>query len=131
MPWSQSFALGIASIDDQHKKLFQLIDQLHDHMMKGAGQQVLPTIFDELINYVKVHFGYEETLFKKHGYPEQANHKKEHESFASKVLEFKQKYLSGDRNSVAVMDFLNNWLKNHIMGIDKKYVPFFQSKDVH
>ncbi|MDW8094977.1 MAG: bacteriohemerythrin, partial [Caldimicrobium sp.] len=84
---------------------------------------------DELVSYASYHFNTEEALMSKYGFPELANHKREHEAFKAKIKEFMDKKAKGEVTlSVEIMTFLKDWLVKHIMGTDKKYGPFLQEK---
>ena len=93
---------------------------------------VAGSILERLVSYTVYHFGFEEKLFQKHGYPEYEQHKKAHENLVAKVKEFKTKVQSGDATiSMELMNFLKDWLASHIKGTDKKYVPFMREHGVH
>jgi len=131
MSWIDTYSTGIAEIDQQHKKLIELINSLHDAMAKGQGKTVLGKILGELINYCANHFATEEKLFDKHGYPDAAEHKEKHKLMTSKVLALQMQYEQGKASmTIEVMDFLQQWLDKHILGTDHKYVPFLKSKGV-
>ena len=132
MAWNDKMSVGIPSIDDQHKKLVGMLNDLFDAVQAGKGKDVLGKILDNLIEYTKSHFGYEEKLFAQHGYPETEPHKKEHADLAHQVLDVQKKYHSGATAtlSMEVMNFLKNWLIKHIQGSDKKYGPYLASKGV-
>ncbi|MGK5083529.1 bacteriohemerythrin [Bdellovibrionota bacterium FG-1] len=129
--WSSRFTLGIQSIDDEHKKLVEYINQLHDGMMQGKGANVTGPILDGLVNYTVKHFKHEEELFATHAYPDTAAHKEEHKKLVAQVAEFQTKFKAGTATiSTEIMTFLKNWLTNHILGTDKKYCPHLISKGV-
>ena len=131
MRWDSSLQLGIGQIDEQHKQLLAMINDLHRAMKQRQTMAIMGGILERLVNYTVYHFGNEEKLFQKHGYPEYDQHKKIHENLVGKVLEFKSKIDRGDSTiSMELMDFLKDWLVNHIKGTDKKYVPFLQEKGV-
>lgn len=131
MRWDSSLQLGIGQIDDQHKQLVAMINDLHRAMKRRQTLEIMGGILERLVNYTVYHFGNEEKLFQKHGYPEYEQHKKIHETLVGKVIEFKSKIDRGDSTiSMELMDFLKDWLVNHIKGTDKKYVPFLQEKGV-
>ena len=129
--WDQSLAVGIAAIDDQHKKLVRMICDLHEAMRTGKGRDFVETILHELEEYAAEHFGYEEKLMEQHKYPGYLNHRKEHEKFVDKVIAFGNEFRA---NKVAltneVMNFLKNWLVGHIKGTDQKYSSFFNERGV-
>jgi methyl-accepting chemotaxis protein len=131
MRWDSSLQLGIGQIDDQHKQLVAMINDLHRAMKQRQTMTVMGSILERLVNYTVYHFGNEEKLFQKHGYPEYDQHKNIHENLVGKVKEFKAKVDRGDSTiSMELMDFLKDWLVNHIKGTDKKYVPFLLERGV-
>ncbi len=73
--WSDNLSVGIASIDEQHKKLLNMINVLSDALANGQANEVLVQIFDGLAVYTVKHFAYEEELFSKYGYEESEAHK--------------------------------------------------------
>ncbi len=131
MRWDSSLQLGIGQIDEQHKQLVTMINDLHRAMKQRQTMATMSGILERLVSYTVYHFGNEEKLFQKHGYPEYDQHKKIHETLVGKVVEFKTKIDRGDSTiSMELMDFLKDWLVTHIKGTDKKYVPFLQAKGV-
>jgi hemerythrin len=123
--WNDSFNVNVSDIDMQHRKLIGMINDLNDAMRHGKGKDILGRIIDGLVNYAGVHFRTEEAYFDRFGYPESRSHKIEHSSFTKEVADFKSKFDAGKLAlSVEVMNFLGNWLQNHIKGVDKKYGPF-------
>jgi len=126
-PWSSDLSVGVAEIDNQHKKLVDMINELNDAMHRGEGKEVLGRILNGLVAYTGSHFKTEESYFVRFGYPEAAQHKQTHADFVAKVSDFSKSFASGKLNvSVEVMAFLRDWLKGHIKGTDKKYAPLFQ-----
>ena len=131
MRWDSSLQLGITQIDDQHKQLVGMINDLHRAMKQRQTLAVSAGILERLISYTVMHFAVEEKLFQKYGYPEYDQHKKIHEKLVVQVKEFKTKVEQGDATiSMELMDFLKDWLANHIKGTDKKYVPFLKQQGV-
>jgi len=132
MTWIDSYSTGIAASDQQHKKLIELINTLHDAMAQGQAKAVLGKILGELVAYCASHFAMEEKLFDTHGYPDAAAHKEKHQKMTAKVIALQQQFEQGKAMmTMEVMDFLQQWLDKHILGTDKKYGPFLNSKGVH
>ncbi len=127
--WDGSFSVKVAEIDQQHQKLVSMINELNDAMRQGKGKDVLGKIINGLISYTATHFNTEEKYFDRFGYPETDSHKKEHVAFVKKVSEFKNGFEQGKLGlSIEVMNFLSDWLKNHIKLTDMKYSKFFNEK---
>ncbi len=129
MVWGPKLATGISEVDDQHKKLVGMVNQLHRAMKMKMGAAEAGNILTELAEYTVYHFGHEEALFERHGYPEAGNHKRAHDKLVAQVLEFQKGFQEGEAAlTMDLMDFLKNWLQNHILETDMKYVPFLQEK---
>lgn len=129
--WSDSLAVKVKGLDEQHQELVRMINGLHDAMKAGTGKQVLTGLVDQLKDYARVHFKAEEELLRKHRYPDLATHRSEHEKFIAQVLDFEQAFTSGGAVlTMEVMNFLKNWLVGHIQGTDQKYSPFLNQQGI-
>jgi hemerythrin len=129
--WSNDLIVNIHSIDEQHKKLVTLVNNLNDAMSSGKGQQIMGKILDNLVAYTKTHFATEERLMTTHTYPGYLIHKKEHDNLTQQVVSLHQDFKEGKPViTVALMSFLKDWLGKHIKGTDQKYSPFLINKGV-
>ena len=127
--WDDSLSVKVVEIDRQHQQLIEMINDLNNAMSHGKGKAVLGKIINGLVNYATTHFITEEKYFDKFGYPEAISHTKEHTDFVIKVSVFKNEFEKGNiALPLQIMDFLNDWLENHIKGADKKFGPFFNEK---
>lgn len=129
--WSPSLSVNVKQFDDQHKKLIDLINKLHDAMKEGKGKDILGDILQSLIEYTKTHFAAEERLMQQHNYGEYEKHKKEHNLLVIQVLDIQKKHKEGTPVlTQTIMTFLKNWLASHIQGEDQKYGPFLNGKGI-
>jgi hemerythrin len=129
--WSDNMSVGVAKIDNDHKGLIELINLLHGEMLAGKSKDALGVVLDKLIAYTKTHFAYEEALFRTHSYPQAAAHAKEHEALTKKALVLQADLKAGKTViSAPVLDFLRDWLTNHILKQDMAYKLFFADKGV-
>ena len=129
--WNDGFSVNVAKIDQEHKKLVEMVNELTDAMKEGHGKDVLGGILDGLIAYTASHFQTEENYFKQVGYPGAIEHKKEHVAFVQKVTEFKKEFDAGRATvSVNVLQFLSKWLQTHIKGADREYSKFLNEKGI-
>jgi hemerythrin len=121
-PWNDSYSVRIPQIDAQHKGLIRLINDLHSAMAAGKGKEALGTILDELVRYTESHFKYEEGMLRQRQYSGLAAHQSEHQKLTGQVIELRERFRSARLTlSVEVMQFLKNWLGNHIMVHDQAY----------
>lgn len=127
--FDNSIRLGLQEIDKQHQKLVSLINQLHKIMKLRLGNKKAAEILDELVEYTTSHFGYEEKIMREYKYEDLVEHTIKHVDLIGKVGDFQKQFKQGNALlTMDLMDFLKDWLVNHIQGTDKKYAPFFKSK---
>jgi hemerythrin len=120
--WSNEYSVDVRSIDGQHQKLFDMLNELHDSMKVGKGGQTAPGILKQLVVYTCEHFADEECMMLRVGYPELAGHKAEHEKLIGEVQKMVHDFEQGKIVlSMELTDFLVQWLQTHIRGCDKKY----------
>ena len=121
--WNESLNLGFAAIDQQHRKLVDITNELHRAMLAGKSRETLGSLLSELVSYTQTHFRFEEGLFRQYAYPRIAEHMAEHTNLTKQVLDFKTRFESGTISlSVELMEFLRNWLSAHISGSDRAFV---------
>jgi hemerythrin len=120
--WSDKLSVNIPSIDDQHKVLVDLINQLHDAMKTGKSKDVIASVLSSLIDYTKKHFAHEEKCMTQTCYAHLKDHKCQHDDLAVKVLQFEADFKAGKVGlTMEVLTFLQQWLNGHIMKSDKGY----------
>jgi hemerythrin len=121
-PWKEAYSVRIPQIDAQHKQLIRLINDLHAAMLQGKGAASLDRIMGELVRYTESHFAFEEAMLQQRGYKDLASHKLEHQSLAKQVGELHSKVRAGTlAMSGDVLQFLKQWLANHILSRDQQY----------
>jgi len=129
--WNNTFSVGVASIDDQHKILINMINDFYDNLKNRTNNENISILINEMKKYAQVHFDYEESYMLKFNYQDFDLHQKQHHIFASKVKDFEEKFNNGTLIlSFEITSFLKEWLKHHILVEDKKYTTFFIEKGV-
>ncbi len=119
--WNSNISVNVADIDTQHKKLVNLINTLHEAMTQGKGKEILGKVLDELVDYTKTHFSFEEGKMQAAGYKQYLSHKLEHDRFTRQVMDLQKQYHDGKATiTIDVLNFLKDWLVNHIQGVDRK-----------
>jgi len=131
LQWKSDYNIGIESIDNQHRKLVNLINNLQTAIDYSTGERFEREALDALVDYTRTHFKYEEDLMEQNGYPEFASHRAEHERMIAKVEQLLESYLDDQDNALQDANaFLKGWLINHINGTDKQYSQFLIGKGV-
>lgn len=123
--WSDNLAIGVAAIDEQHKLLISYINELHRAVRQGREETVVLDILDALADYAASHFSTEEVFFMHSAYPETERHIAIHEQFKAQVAQFRGEVKAGSATvGTDVLEFLKNWLLEHIQGTDHKIGPY-------
>lgn len=129
--WDQSLSVGVPSLDAQHQKLVQTINALHAAMRVGHARNVVDKVMGDLERYTIEHFAHEERLLRSAGYAQLADQESSHKAFVAKLKGFKQKLAAGDASvSLEIMNFMRDWLINHIAKSDKQYSAHLVAKGV-
>jgi hemerythrin len=130
--WNESYTVKVGRCDDDHKKLFSLINALHDAMLDGKGAVVIGQVIKELANYTQYHFSAEEAMMEKTKYPGLPAHRLQHREFVSQVEQFKRDLLEGKGGqTITVAVFLNDWLTKHIRQTDQQYSAHLNANGIH
>jgi hemerythrin len=121
--WSEEMSVGVARLDEHHRRLIDLTNQLGNAIADGDPQRTTGTVLGELVRYVFYHFGEEERLMEQAGYPELGPHRSHHRAMAEHVRGLEARY---DRDPGTVVagqlhDFLADWLVRHIRSEDLRY----------
>lgn len=131
MDWDLSYSVNVARCDDDHKKLFSLIKDLHEAMGTGQSAQVVQQVIRELADYTLYHFSREELLLRKTNYPDFLLHRTQHQEFVKQVHQFQSDLRTGKViQPLAVAEFLNGWLANHIKQTDQLYSAHLNANGV-
>lgn len=123
--WTKEMSVSVTVLDEDHKKLIEIINQLHDGISAGHKKEILASVLDELAKYTKFHFDREEEFFAKSNYLSTTAHKMEHSGFISRLSNLQERFKSTPiaMLDLELMSYLRNWLLMHIQGSDKKYGP--------
>lgn len=125
--WSDEFSVGIQEIDEQHKVLVGLLNQLHKAIREHHGRATSREILGRLAEYTRTHFLLEESLMRLTHYPGLEIHKQQHQDLMHQVEALQHKV---DTENVAIsfelLHFLRNWLVQHINDSDKRFGAHFR-----
>jgi len=127
--WSPTFSCGIKLIDDQHKELLVLVNDMFNHIVgdEHAERAYFKSIIQKAIDYVKNHFSTEEKIMLHTRFSGYAEHKKEHDAFVLAVIDKVRDFEAGKRLTLTDFTrFLKEWVLTHIAIMDKQYFTYFK-----
>jgi len=121
LQWSDTISIGVPGIDDQHKKLVDIINRVERSIIEGTAVKEMGLILKELVDYSNFHFQTEEAFMKSIDYKGLAQQIKLHEGFRNKLIGYLMR-LKRDENVSAheILYFLKSWVADHIMVEDKR-----------
>lgn len=129
--WRESYETGIRSMDTQHQKLIELINELYKELRKEESNESIEEVLIKMTTYAEKHLKVEEGILETNGYPDFANHIAIHQSYRNQLTtlmaESKKEHEAAVKNTYA---FLRQWWMGHIVAEDKKYGEFLKSKGV-
>lgn len=130
--WTDDLSVGNRFIDKDHQTLIALINQLHDAMKQGQGDAIVDAILFDLLVYTKGHFQREEAEMRRIGYAGLDAHAREHQRLLQSVNELREAE-GADRSILCIKaaDFLQEWLRKHILGSDMALSKVIAAADVH
>lgn len=127
--WNASFSIGIAAVDDQHRRLLDLINELEVALKGEPDEPMLIEVANGLLQYTRYHFQSEEALMESSGYDAgvRERHHEEHQEFVTKVQQVVANWDHGiDRRVADVLHkFLEHWVVTHILRSDRAFGNFF------
>lgn len=126
--WTEKLSVNVKKIDKQHQELFAIIQKAYDASVfeKKKSKITLNRVFNDLIEYVRVHFSTEEKYFDKCGYEFAGEHIAEHLKYIQKTLELKRRFDKEEDITKEFLDFLKTWWLSHVKIHDMKYVQNFK-----
>lgn len=129
--WDESYSVGNALLDSDHHILINLLNQLYDAIDTGQSRDVVASVVNVLTEYVEHHFQREEAILNQVGFPECESHFAEHRILEGRFQEMRARWISGNRQVLdeEVLEFLKNWLTNHILVSDKVYRPWVETAE--
>lgn len=127
--WTNSIAVNIEQFDQDHKKLIDLINLLHDAMTTGQASHVLSKTIDELIDYTNYHFSSEENIMRKERFHGIVQHIAQHKEFIDKMVDFRKRIENNNLMfSIDLKRYLKDWLVDHILSLDKHLSYYLKNR---
>jgi hemerythrin-like metal-binding protein len=127
MIWTEQFSVGVKKLDEQHQKLFRVVNDLIENQGAIADAKVIADVLQRMTEYAGYHFTTEERIMLEYGYPEYASQVREHTEFKTQTARFcmdainKKTGLSGE-----ILGYLQNWVINHTLESDVKFKHFLK-----
>ncbi|MDR2619477.1 MAG: bacteriohemerythrin [Treponema sp.] len=125
--WDERYSMNIPFIDEQHKELVRLTNELYQGCLMGddVARAYFMKAIKSVVDYVGKHFSTEEKMLENIHYPGLPAHKTQHEEFVRKILEDVKSFQNGKQFVPNVfVRYLKDWILSHIAVEDKRYAEY-------
>ncbi|MCP4255111.1 MAG: hemerythrin family protein [Candidatus Scalindua sp.] len=124
--WEEKYSVGLSIIDEEHKELIRIMNAAITAKHNDSIDEITK-LLKQLTVYALKHFSTEESYMAKFKYPEFQYHQEEHHDFSNKAITYCNRVVEGDYHIAnEILEYLKQWLVNHILITDKKYVECFK-----
>ena len=125
--WEDKFNVGISIIDEEHKKLIGILNKAILAKEHNGKPEEIKEVLGEMVEYSHKHFSTEEAYMIKFNFSEYQFHKNEHLDFTDKTIASYNKLVRVDYQIAnELLEYLKQWLANHIQVTDRQYIDCFK-----
>lgn len=126
--WDEQHAVHVPAVDDEHRQIFRLCDDLQRAMMAGAPTSGVLSIVDDLVIHTAQHFSHEEREMRAAGYSLYAWHRSQHQTARARARLLERRIRRGDRDAaIELLNFLSGWLSDHIRLADRMFGAYLRN----
>ena len=119
--WKDHYSVGNAAVDHEHRELIDLINRLHEEMMKQGAAQRTEAFFGDLFRGISAHFALEERFMREHGYDQFPQHKAEHERLLDEIRDIMDDFRDEpEAGSAELAHRLDRWFSHHFETHDSR-----------
>ena len=132
LEWTERYSTTVPKMDEQHQQLFQLLNSLYESIDScqtlEEERHLTGVLLSKLTEYVSVHFSAEELLLEQINYPGLEDHRSEHARLSDEIKALSDSFAEGEvALSFDTFILLRDWIANHILITDAKYIPYTAS----
>jgi len=129
LEWDDSMAVGVYLVDEQHKELVVLINNIADAVQSGASVSEVSRFIRRFYNYTIVHFQTEESLMDHNSYADYFTQVREHLDCSTKALEFHRRFVEeAEFDLVEFLEYIVGWFRSHTTGIDQGLTEYLVAR---
>lgn len=132
MTWSSKYSVGVETLDNQHKALMKVLNELHAASMRGKANEVAGPLLWQIVSIAREHFSAEERLMESFRFSGLAAHRAKHTELDGKIAEFVARHERGDATVYTqLLYFMRDWQARHMQTEDQEYAAGLRARGVH
>ena len=121
LQWKDSYALGIPSVDHEHRELIGMINAVYGHLADESDAQAIEACLEDIYAGIASHFALEERHMREAAYAEYQAHKDEHEDLLDQLVEMVDEFIyAPESGPVALEKSLADWFEKHFATFDAR-----------
>ena len=129
--WNERYAVGVELLDNQHRRLFALVNELFALIRAGKADREINDFILKVRDYVDVHFSDEERMMTRTNYPDYEMHRAEHQEMLAQVRRYQERAARGDPvNPMSLLEEMVIWLHSHLARSDRGYVEHLKTHGI-
>lgn len=130
--WSDEYSVGVKDIDDDHKRLILVFNELLAACSAGLGDAIIGKTIETANRDTRLHFTREEHLLEAIGYPRLMDHQQEHRALLRQLESISGQLSAGAHRGLdaEVLGFLRDWVVRHVLSHDQAYADFLKSTSI-
>lgn len=126
--FNEASKVGVAEIDDQHRQLVEMLNTLNRAVMSGRSDNELKALFEQLLEFAKLHFATEQSLMEIHHYQDRDEHQRQHDELTVQLGEIFRRFEDGDE--IRLLQTTKDWLIGHIRHADKSLGVYLNDRGI-
>jgi hemerythrin-like metal-binding protein len=126
LSWDEQYEIDVEQVDKEHRKLFEVINDLHEAMSEGKGREQVSQSLEDLEEYVDYHFSSEREFANDCGFATDCTschkaHQHAHDAFEQQVHDLRVRHDDGELTvPIDTMQFVKTWVTEHVGGMDQQ-----------
>jgi hemerythrin len=121
LKWKDSYALGVPSVDHEHRELIGMINAVYGHMADEPDAEVIESCLEDIYAGIASHFALEERHMREAAYAEYQAHKDQHEDLLDQLVEMVDEFIDHPESGPASLEKnLADWFGNHFATFDAR-----------
>lgn len=121
LEWKSEYSVGIASMDDDHREMIDLINNVYAKLGAAPETAAIEECMESIFTTISMHFALEERLMREAGYDEYVDHKDDHEELLDEVRELMDLFIADADNAADLLsEHLNAWFAVHFSSYDAR-----------
>ena len=121
--WNDSYSAGLAELDDDHRRLLDVVGKMEQAVEAGRGEEVMGEVLRDILHHTEDHFPHEERLMAEHKFPGLGEHQEMHRAGLEEIKKMVEQHKNNDPEltPAKLTHFLSFWFGTHFLTEDSKF----------